>query len=171
MNAEERRYLKRARIMLGLVAAGLALSGVTVWPAEWEVRTGIALLWGDAEPSGALHAFALRVLDGLETLNRDYAFLWYGYDWLAFAHLVLAILFAGAMRDPVRNVWVIQFGLIACALIPVLAGISIPLRGIPLGWFLVDFAFAPAAAIPLWVALRSVRRIETLRGVTDPVGA
>ena len=90
-------------------------------------------------------------------MNASYPFLFYGYDWLAFAHIVLAILFMGAMRDPVRNVWVVQFGLITCALIPILAGIFIPLRGLPWWWFWVDFAFAPVAAIPLWIALRDIR--------------
>ena len=31
----------------------------------------------------------------------------YAHDWLAFAHICLAILFAGAIRDPVRNVWIV----------------------------------------------------------------
>jgi hypothetical protein len=85
----------------------------------------------------------------------------YGYDWLAFAHVVLAILLAGAIRDPVRNVWVVQFGLICCALVPVLAAIFVPIRGLPWFWVGIDFAFAPAAALPLWVALRDIRRVES----------
>jgi hypothetical protein len=48
-----------------------------------------------------------------------------------------------------------------CALVPVLAGICIPLRGIPAFWFWVDAAFAPGAAIPLYLALRDIRRAET----------
>ena len=46
------------------------------------------------------------------------------------------------------------------ALVPVLAGICIPIRGLPLCWFWLDFAFAPAAALPLWLALRDIRRAE-----------
>jgi hypothetical protein len=79
---------------------------------------------------------------------------------LAFAHLVLAILFAGAMRDPVRNVWIVQCGLIMCALVPVLAGVCIPLRGLPLCWFWFDSAFAVGAALPLGIALHDIRRQE-----------
>ncbi len=152
--------LRRARVMLAIVAFGLLVSGVTIWPASWELRTGIRLLWGGAEPSGTLHAFVVRVRDAYETIRVRQPFLLYGYDWLAFAHLALAILFAGAARDPVRNLWVIECGLITCALVPVLAGVCIPLRGIPPVWFWFDFAFAPAAALPLWIARRSVRRIE-----------
>jgi len=76
-----------------------------------------------------LDLFLLRVIEGIEEMNATYPFLFYGYDWPAFAHIVLAVLFLGAMHDPARNVWVVQFGLIACALIPILAGISIPFRG------------------------------------------
>ena len=32
----------------------------------------------------------------------------YAHDWLAFAHIVLGILFAGAIKDPVRNKWIVQ---------------------------------------------------------------
>ncbi len=152
--------LRRAKWMLGLVAVGLFLSGVTVWPAAWELRTAMRLVWGDREATGVLHAFLLQVLQAIDSISANYPFMFYGYDWLAFAHVVLAILFAGAIRDPVRNIWIVQCGLIMCALVPVLAGICIPLRGIPLFWFWFDFAFAPGAALPLWIALRDIRRAE-----------
>jgi len=103
-----------------------------------------------------------RPLLRLFQFKTNYSFMLYAHDWLAFAHVMLAILFAGAIRDPVRNIWIVQCGLIMCALIPVLAGICIPMRGIPMCWFWIDFAFAPAAALPLWIALRDIRRIERL---------
>ena len=49
-----------------------------------------------------------------------------------------------------------------CALIPVLAGICVPARGMPMSWFWIDFSFASAAALPLWIALRDIRRVERL---------
>ncbi len=152
--------LKRARYMLAIVVFGLFVSGVTIWPAVTELKIGVHLIWGDAQPIGIIHTFILQAISALEYVNAHYRFLLYAHDWLAFAHIGLAILFLGAMRDPVRNVWVVQFGLIMCALIPVLAGICLPLRGLPLLWFWIDFAFAPAAALPLWIALRDIRREE-----------
>jgi hypothetical protein len=154
--------LKRAKIMLGVVAFGLFVSGVTVWPAISELKTGVHLFWGDGEPTGVLRVFVARAIHGLEFVDANYPFLLYAHDWLAFAHIMLAILFAGAIRDPVRNIWIVQCGLIMCALIPVLAGICIPLRGLPMIWFWIDSAFAPAAALPLWIALRDIRRVEKL---------
>jgi hypothetical protein len=152
--------LKRAKWMLAIVVLGLVVSGVTVWPAVSELKIAVRTVWGDGESTGVLHGFVLRAIEGLESVEADYPFMLYAHDWLAFAHIVLAILFAGAVRDPVRNIWVVQCGLIMCVLIPVLAGICISIRGLPLRWFWIDFAFAPAAGVPLWIALRDIRRAE-----------
>jgi len=146
--------------MLGIVAFGLVVSGVTIWPAVPELKTIVHIVWGDDEPSGVLHSFILKAIEGIESVDESYSFMLYAHDWLAFAHIVLAILFAGAIRDPVRNIWIVQCGLIMCALVPVLAGTCIPIRGLPLFWFWIDAAFAPAAALPLWIALRDIRRAE-----------
>ena len=146
--------------MLSIVVFGLLVSGITVWPAIAELKCAVHVAWGDIEPEGQLHAFILRAIEGLEYVQENYPFMLYAHDWLAFAHIVIAILFAGAIRDPVRNVWIVQCGLIMCALVPVLALICIPLRGIPMFWFWIDFAFAPGAALPLWIALRDIRKLE-----------
>jgi hypothetical protein len=52
------------------------------------------------------------VRQGVVETGARYPFIAYGFDWLAFAHIVLGILFLGAIRDPVRNIWVIVFGMI-----------------------------------------------------------
>jgi len=146
--------------MLGIVVFGLLVSGITVWPAVPELRIAVEIVWGGGAPTDGLHGFVMHAIEGLEFVQAHYPFMLYAHDWLAFAHIMLAILFAGAIRDPVRNVWIVQCGLIMCALVPVLAGICIPLRGMPLVWFWIDFAFAPAAALPLWIALRDIKRTE-----------
>lgn len=147
--------------MLGIVVFGLLVSGITVWPMVSELKMAVRIVWGDGEPDGVLHSFILRAIEGLESVEAEYPFMLYAHDWLAFAHVVLAILFAGAIRDPVRNVWIVQCGLIMCVLVPVLAGICIPIRGLPPAWFLIDSAFAPAAGVPLWIALGDIRKVET----------
>lgn len=152
--------LKRAKVMLCIIVFGLLVSGITVWPAVTELKWVVDIVWGDSEPSGVLHSFILQTIEGLETVEAKYPFLLYAHDWLAFAHIVLAILFAGAIKDPVRNKWIVQCGLIMCALIPVLAGICIPVRGIPFIWFWIDIAFVPAAALPLWIALKDILHAE-----------
>lgn len=150
--------------MLWIVAVGLFISGVTVWPAIAEMEFLVGLIWGDSAPEGRLHSFAVEAIDAMKYVDEHHPYLLYGYDWLAFAHICLAILFAGAARDPVRNKWVVQCGLIMCLLIPVLAGICIPIRGIPIIWVLVDAAFAPAAGLPLFIALKDIKKAEKESG-------
>jgi hypothetical protein len=76
-------------------------------------------------------------------------FLAYGTDWLAFAHLVIAVAFIGPFIDPVRNKWIITFGLISCAGVIPLALIAGPIRGIPFPWRLIDCSFGIFGCIPL----------------------
>ena len=153
--------MKRAKIMLGVVAFGLFVSGVTVWPAIPELKIGLEILsrlgFGDTE----MHGFCSRILHSLQLIDRDHPQIMYGYDWLAFAHIMLAVLFAGAIRDPIRNIWIVQCGLIMCASVPVLAAVCIPIREIPWFWFLIDFSFAPAASIPLIIVLLDIRRVQS----------
>jgi hypothetical protein len=103
-----------------------------------------------------------RVLDALAATNRAYPFLAYGTDWLAFAHLAIAVAFLGPLRDPVRNRWVLEFGVIACAGVIPLALIAGQLRGIPFYWRMIDCSFGVLGAIPLLICLRSIRRLEQM---------
>jgi hypothetical protein len=103
------------------------------------------------------------VFHALSDTNARYPFLAYGTDWLAFAHLVLAVLFIGPYRDPVRNQWIITFGLIACAGVIPLALIAGQVRGIPLPWRLIDCSFGVFGAIPL---LRCRSLISSLENPT-----
>lgn len=84
----------------------------------------------------------------------------YGTDWLAFAHIVIAVVFIGPLKDPVRNVWVIQFGMIACILIIPLALICGPIRQIPFYWQLIDCSFGVIGIIPLYKCYQLIRRLE-----------
>jgi hypothetical protein len=74
--------------------------------------------------------------------------------------LVLAVAFIGPWIDPVRNKWVITFGLIACAGVIPLAVIAGAVRGIPWGWRLIDCSFGVAGCVPLLICRRHIRAIE-----------
>jgi hypothetical protein len=88
---------------------------------------------------------------GFSTTAVTYPFMLYGTDWLAFAHVVIAVAFIGPLRDPVRNLWVIEFGTIACILIIPWGIIFGMIRGIPTFWSLIDFSFGIFGFIPLWL--------------------
>lgn len=150
--------LRRYRLVMGLFIVGLVLSGVTAFPLIPEIRLLARMLGiGDAVSTDGytgLQAWILTVRLGLEDVQARNPWLFYGTDWLAFGHLVIAVFFIGPYREPVRNVWVVQAGLIACALVFPLALICGPLRGIPFYWRLIDCAFGVFGAVPLLYCLR-----------------
>jgi hypothetical protein len=164
---EEIRALKRkARVVLSLFVAGLVLAGLSALP----IRTGTEFLQrlvGEGSPTESwwpgLAAWISQVHRGVTTAGREYPFLFYGTDWLAFGHFVIAIAFLGALRDPVRNVWVIEFGLIACVLVIPWALLFGPLRGIPFFWRLIDCSFGVIGILPLLLAGRYARQIMRLQ--------
>jgi hypothetical protein len=100
-------------------------------------------------------------------VNEKYPFLIYGYDWLAFAHFVLAILFIGPYRDPIKNIWVIQFGLIACVVILPTAFIAGYFRDIPLGWRLIDCSFGVIGFAILATVYKKILHLENTFEIKD----
>jgi hypothetical protein len=73
---------------------------------------------------------------------------------------VIAIAFVGPFVDPVRNKWVITFGLIGCAGVIPLALVAGPIRGIPFPWRLIDCSFGILGSLPLFICARSIIAIE-----------
>jgi hypothetical protein len=155
---------RRIRIWLGLFLAGLVLSGLSAFPLEGEMRLATAVLGISSQPASSsetgVRAWLRLVRDGVVETNRRYPFLAYGTDWLAFGHLVIAVAFFGPMRDPVRNRWIITFGLVACAGVIPVAFIAGHVRGIPLAWRLLDCCFGIFGAIPLLVCRHYIRLLE-----------
>jgi len=153
---DNRVMLRRVRILLGLFMIGLIASGITALPLEWEIDTLAGLMGippaAAPESLDGLHGWIAFVRHGLHETHARYPFIAYGTDWLAFAHVMIAVAFIGPLLDPVRNVWVITFGLIACAAILPTAMIFGELRGIPFNWRLIDCSFGVAAAVPLGLA-------------------
>lgn len=152
-------YLSRTRICIAIVIGGLAVSGITAFPLETELN------WLNSHNAVfpiTMQHWLNQIYTALETTNQQHPYLSYGTDWLAFAHVMLAVLFIGPYKDPVKNIWVIQFGLIACLAIFPLAFIAGPVRQIPLFWTLVDCSFGVFGAIPLIMALRYVKKMQSL---------
>jgi hypothetical protein len=160
---KQRHKIRQVRFWLTIFIVGLILSGLTAFPLQRELGWLVSLLHSDLQrpvaQSIGLLGWIGRVNEGVSATNAQYPFLAYGTDWLGFAHLVIAIAFVGPYIDPVGNRWAITFGLIACAAVLPLALIAGPLRGIPLGWRLIDCSFGVIGSVPLircWWLIRSI---------------
>ena len=150
---------KEIKIIKWLVAffiGALFVSGLTAIPVGPELSSLLQFFSSDS----FMYYWLQKVLSAYRQVNEQYPFMLYGYDWLAFAHFVLAILFIGPYNDPVKNIWVIEFGLIACVLIFPLAFIAGYFRSIPIGWQLIDCSFGVFGFIPLWICYRKIKLLE-----------
>ena len=156
---------RRIRLLTWLFIIGLALSGATAVPLQWELDMSARILGAADSSSGeatsGLSEWILKVRDALRDTNAKYPFIGYGFDWLAFGHFMIAIAFVGALRDPVRNVWLFQFGMIACVLVVPYAFVFGGLRGIPIYWRLIDCSFGVVGFLPLWLCYRWTKEFDT----------
>jgi hypothetical protein len=136
----------------------LILSGITAFPIETE----LSLLSQHTNPSSIMGRWINTVYSAVKITNEKYPYLSYGTDWLAFGHLVIATAFIGPLIDPVKNIWVIQFGMIACVMVLPLALIAGPVRHIPFYWRLIDCSFGVLGILPLSICYKSIRKLEAL---------
>ncbi len=151
----------RIKLLTWLFIIGLVLSGVTAIPLQSEVSL-LANFFAPGGESSEIARWLIRVRDALAQTQAECPFLFYGTDWLAFGHFVIAIVFIGALRDPVRNRWLFDFGLIACALVIPYALVFGDIRGIPRWWRLIDGLFGVLGFIPLWFCRRWTVELEKL---------
>ena len=167
MNREQ-LLRRRIKALTWLFILGLVLSGVTAIPLPSELDklvdlTGASQLVDAAGATGAPEwaLWLTRVQTTLREADQRSPFIFYGADWLAFGHFMIAIAFVGALRDPVRNRWLFSFGMIACALVIPYAFLFGAARGIPVWWRLVDCSFGVFGIIPLWLCRRWVAELES----------
>jgi hypothetical protein len=170
MEDDTAALLFRIRVLLGIIIAGLVVSGVTAFPLLHEVELLHRWLQATAAPE-SLKTWIATVHQGLRATYRAYPFMGYGTDWLAFGHLVIAFIFVGAFIDPVRNKWIVYAGQVACVSVIPVALICGEVRGIPLGWRAIDCAFGVFGFIPLWFASRFIRQLESRNSVAPQSAA
>lgn len=156
--------LRRIRILLIAFIIGLVASGITAFPIETELNWLLSLAGVGpdvkADRFTGLLNWLVTVRNGVAATNKAFPFLAYGTDWLAYAHLVIAIAFIGPVLDPIRNKWVITFGLIACVSVVPLALIAGAVRGIPLYWRCIDCMFGVVGFAVLWPCQLLIRRLD-----------
>ncbi len=153
----------KIRIALAFFMFALVLSGITAFPLRSELHLhnqyfGSGTTFGNQFPDVAIY---LRyVQEGLDNNAAQFPFMSYGTDWLAFSHIVIAIAFIGPFRDPVKNIWVTQFGIICCILVFPLAFICGSIRSIPIFWQLIDCSFGFFGLFPLLLVYKWTKELE-----------
>lgn len=150
---------KQIRNWLLFFIVGIALSGITAFPIESE------LLWLNNNKNlfpDSISDWIQQVYNAIHQTNSSFPFIAYGTDWLAFAHIIIAILFIGPLLDPIKNKWIIEWGMICCILVIPLAFIAGPIRGIPFFHQLIDCSFGVIGIIPLAIVRNKILLFEKL---------
>ena len=155
----EDKLRKQIKNLIILFIVGLAISGITAFPIESELAIVNA---NTSSFPDYFQNWINEVYLAVKSTNENYPYLSYGTDWLAFAHIVIAVAFIGPVKDPVKNIWVIQFGMIACVMVFPLAFISGAIRGIPLYWQLIDCSFGVFGIALLYLCHRWILRLEKI---------
>jgi hypothetical protein len=149
---------RRIHFLLLFFILALSAAGLTAIPLKWELALlnqwlGMSSLMSQVWPS--LGEWISRVNDSVQNGYGQYPLLAYGTDWLAFAHLVIAVAFIGPLRDPIRNIWVIESNDRQVLIIPWALTFG-AVRDIPLFWTLIDISFGVFGILPLWFLRRDI---------------
>ena len=155
----------RFRVVMVIFIVGLLISGITAFPLLEELKLLARMIGqGDAtSPNGhtGLAFWILTVRFGLEDMYQHYPWIAYGTDWLAFAHIIIALFFIGPFIQPANSKATLLTGIAACILVIPLALGCGALRGIPFYWRLIDCSFGVFGIIPLIYCLRLLRYVST----------
>ena len=159
MKPAEKTIRFHIKIYVLIIIIGLAISGITAFPLETELAYLVKIT--NNFPS-IFKQWLATIYAAIKNTNQNFPYLSYGTDWLAFAHVMLAVLFIGPYKDPVKNKWIIEFGIVCCMAIIPLALIAGNIRQIPFFWQLIDCSFGVIAIVPLFLTLKKIKTLEKI---------
>lgn len=84
----------------------------------------------------------------------------YGTDWLAFAHIIIALFFIPVYLDPAKYEANLIIAMVACCAVFPLAFICGPIRGIPFFHQLIDCSFGVFGLIPLLYVYKEIKQLN-----------
>jgi len=158
----ESALLTRIRAWTLFLILGLFVSGLTAIPLRFELDLLVNLVGSDPSAS-MLSSWLLHVQAGIHDVNGRWPFMGLGTDWLAFGHIVIGLGFIGLLRDPIRNEWLVTWGILACLLVIPWAWGFGWLRDIPWGWRLIDCSFGLGGLVPLLLIQRAITELNLRR--------
>lgn len=146
--------MKTIRIHLTLFMLILMLSGITAFPVQTEIDFMYA----------HLNDFPIEFHDWINRLYYNIHstpdVIFYGTDWLAFAHIIIALFFVPVLLDPKKYKANLYVGMAACLLVFPLAFICGPIRQIPFFHQLIDCSFGAIGITYLYFILQKVNKLE-----------
>ena len=151
--------IKKIRQVVLVFIALLVLSGVTAFPLVTEVNWMVANI--QSFPT-FFHVWIYKVYDAVHATP---SIVLYGTDWLAFAHIIIALFFVGVYQDPIRNKFSINVGIAACLAVFPLAFICGPIRDIPFYHQIIDCCFGLFGLIPLFYIKNKIKQLENSSSV------
>jgi len=154
------RLEKRVKGMVAVMIIGLVLAGLTAIPLVWELD--LLVSWF-GQGDGWMAVWVRKVHQALHHTSEHFPFLHYGTDWLAFGHVVIAMAFWGTWKDPVRNRWLFQFGMISCVAILPWALVFGEVRGIPMALRFIDCLFGIFGFVPMWLGWKWTGQMEQMK--------
>ena len=146
--------LTKIRRVVAVFIILLVLSGVTAFPLITEAD------WMMTHLNSFPEFFHQWIIHVSNSIHQTPSIVLYGTDWLAFAHLIIAIFFIGVFIDPIKNKFNITVGIIACIAVFPLAFICGPIRGIPFYHQLIDCSFGVFGLIPLIYVRNKINALE-----------
>lgn len=155
------KLLRQIRVLVILFITALVISGITAFPVYTELK--LILDSKTFDDGSVIQRWLLKVFTGVKETQKKYPFIFYGFDWLAFAHLIIAVLFIGVYQHPVRNRWIIQWAIISCICVIPLAFSAGAVRGIPLFHILFDCSFGIVGLIPLYFMQTKINQLNKYR--------
>ncbi|MBA2422277.1 MAG: hypothetical protein H0V61_03530 [Chitinophagales bacterium] len=148
---------KKIRFALLITIIGLLFSGLSAFPLQAELD--FALQFSHLLPTFLVDWFNEVKVAITETAEK-YPLVLYGYDWLGFAHFLIAFAFIGPLRDPIKNQWVVEWGMISSALTIAMSLVVEPMRNIPLFWSLIDATIGAGAFLILWLCNHWINQLR-----------
>ncbi len=160
MSYDRKEVLERKiNISIWITIVGLVLNGASAFALHTELN--IILHFDNMLPQ-SVYDWLFTVREAISDAELRNPFMLYGYDWLGFAHLFIAIAFLGPLKDPVKNEWVVKFGMIVSALTVFISLFYEQVREIPFFWSLIDAAIGLAAFIILFFCNRWIKELKKL---------
>lgn len=156
---DEKKLRTTIRYLIMFFLFAIIVSGLTTFPIETELKLMNEYI---AVFPPFLREWLRLVYQAVHEVNAKYPFLSYGSDWLAFAHLVIAIAFIGPLKDPLKNIWVIEWGMICCVSVLPLAIIAGHIREVPLTWRLVDSSFGIIGFLLLYIGYKKIQKLKSI---------